>query len=127
MQEKPSYEALPIYRAATTLAVSMERMARGFSRFHKYTTGARLREASTNVVLLVGRAYRRGPDRNDILASLCEAVEELKLLVNLGKEVQAFQSFKQYAQAMEQVVSVARQAEGWRKASLRRPAQGLAP
>jgi hypothetical protein len=28
MQEKPSYEALPIYRAATTLAVSMERIVR---------------------------------------------------------------------------------------------------
>jgi len=55
-REKPSYEALPIYRAATTLAVSMERIVRGFSRFHKYTMGARLREASTNVVLLVGRA-----------------------------------------------------------------------
>lgn len=107
-QDKPSVEALPITRAATGLAVMMERKVRSFSRFHKYTMGSRLRETATSVVLLVGRAYRRGPDRNDILGTLCEAVEELRLLVNLGKEVQAFQSFDQYARVMEQVVSVAR-------------------
>jgi hypothetical protein len=85
--KSPSYETLPIYRAATTLAVSMDRFVRGFSRFHKYTVGTRLRESSTNVVLLVGRAYRRGLDRSATLTTRCDAIEELKLLVNLGKEV----------------------------------------
>ena len=68
---------------------------------------------------MVGRAYRRGADRGPVLVELCEHVEELKLLVNVGKEVEAFASFKQYAQVLEQVVSLARQAEGWRKATQR--------
>jgi hypothetical protein len=37
----------------------MERTVRGFSRFHKYTMGARLRETATSIVLLVGRARWR--------------------------------------------------------------------
>ncbi len=57
------YEALPIFRAATTLAVMVDRVVRSFPRLHKYQLGARLREAATNVVLLTGRAYRRGRDR----------------------------------------------------------------
>jgi len=51
-QEKPGYEALPIFRAATGLAVMMERAVRSFSRFHEYTMGARLRETATSIVLM---------------------------------------------------------------------------
>ncbi len=115
----PGYEALPIYRVASGLVISIERIVREFSRYHKYQFGARLRQTALEVLLLVGRAYRRGADRGPVLVELCEHVEELKLLVNVGKEVEAFASFKQYAQVMEQVVSLARQAEGWRKATQR--------
>lgn len=100
-------------------AIAIEKIVRDFPRYHKYTFGARLRETSLEVVLLIGRAYRKGPDRLPLVAELCERVEEMKLLVNVGREIQAFRSFKQYAQVMEQVVNIARQAEGWRKAAAR--------
>lgn len=112
------YEALPIYKAATDLVVVLDRVVRGFSRYHKYTLGSRLRDAAIEVTLMIARANRR-EDRAALLPELCGLVEELKLLVNLGKEVQAFASFSPFAQVMEQVVGVARQAEGWRKSVAR--------
>jgi hypothetical protein len=67
-QEKPGYEALPIFRAATALAVMMERTVRGFSRFHKYTMGPRLRGALTSSAASIrwhwrGRWRREGVRR----------------------------------------------------------------
>ncbi len=113
------YEALPIYKLAMATAIAIEKMVRAFPRFHRYTFGARLRDTSMDAVILIGRAYRRGPERAPIVAELVDRIEELKLLINLGREIQAFASFKQYAQLMEQVMNMARQAEGWRKASVR--------
>jgi hypothetical protein len=110
------YENLPIYKLATELAVRMDKVVRGFSRFHKYTLGSRLRESTLDLVLPVARANRR-EERVAALDLLCRQVEELKVMLNLGKELQAFQSFREFAQLMEQVVNIARQAEGWRKKS----------
>ncbi|HQP37942.1 MAG TPA: four helix bundle protein [Polyangiaceae bacterium] len=118
-ESQPGYEALPIYKIAMATAIAIEMVVRAFPRSHKYTFGARLRDTSMDTVILVGRAYRRGPERAPVVAELVDRIEELKLLINLGREIQAFASFKQYAQLMEQVMNMARQAEGWRKASVR--------
>ncbi len=111
------YENLPIYKLATELAVRMDKVVREFSRFHKYALGARLRNSALDLVLLVARANRR-EERVAALDLLCRQVEELKVMLNLGKELQAFQSFREFAQLMEQVVNIARQAEGWRRKCL---------
>ena len=115
------YEGLPIYKAATDVVVRVDAVVRGFPRYHKYVLGSRLREAALELALLVARCNRR-EDRARLLPELCARVEDLKLLVNLGKEVQAFQSFPQFAQVMEAVLNLARQSEGWRK-SLSREAR----
>ena len=48
------YEHLPIYKAALDMTVHFERLVAGFSRYHKYTLGIELREASRGVVMQVG-------------------------------------------------------------------------
>ena len=40
------YEHLPIYRDALNLAVHFEKIVASFSRYHKYTLGSELRNAS---------------------------------------------------------------------------------
>jgi hypothetical protein len=70
------------------------------------------------VVMLIARA-NRWEERARCVPELCHRLEELRLIINLGKEVEAFQSFQQFAQVMEQVVGVTRQAEGWRKSLTR--------
>ena len=44
------YEHLPIYRTALELAVHLERVVAGFSRYHKSSLGTELRQASRAVV-----------------------------------------------------------------------------
>ena len=110
------YEALPIYRSAMDVAARVDRAVQRFAKGHKHTLGARLREATIDVVVLIARCNRRA-ERASALSLLCDRVEELKLMINLGKEVQAFASFKQFAEVMDQVVALARQAEAWRRAT----------
>ena len=50
------YEHLPIYKQAMDVAVHFERVVAGFSRYHKYTLGSELRNASREVVGLIIRA-----------------------------------------------------------------------
>lgn len=111
------YEALPIYKAAMDVAVRVDAVVQRFAKGHKYTLGGRLRETAFDVVVLVARCNRRA-ERARELPVLCDRIEELKLMVNLGKEAKAFASFKQFAEVMDQVVTLARQAEAWRRATV---------
>ena len=54
------YEHLPIYRKAFDLSVYLENVARNFSRYHKYTLGADLRNISRMIVRLIIRANSEG-------------------------------------------------------------------
>lgn len=47
------YEHLPIYWDALELAVHFEKIVTGFSRYHKYTLGSELRNASPKTVTLI--------------------------------------------------------------------------
>jgi len=47
------YEHPPIYKKAMHLAIYFERIVRNFSRYHKYTLGSEMREASWEVVGLI--------------------------------------------------------------------------
>lgn len=40
------YEYLPIYKQAMDVATHFEKVAAGFSRYHKYSLGTELRQAS---------------------------------------------------------------------------------
>ena len=113
------YEHLPIYRDALNLAVHFEKIVANFSRYHKYTLGTEMRNASRQAVKMVIHANNQ-PDKLQALQELREHLEELLLLIRLGKEVQAFKSFNAYSQVVELTAKVCRQNEGWLK-SLRAP------
>ena len=50
------YENLPIYRKAMELLVYVEQTVRDFPRYHKYATGARLRDPNFELTSLVVKA-----------------------------------------------------------------------
>jgi len=79
------YEALPIYKAAMDVAVRVDAVVQRFAKGHKYTLGGRLRQTTLDVVVLVAQCNRRA-ERARELPVLCDRIEELKLVVNLGKE-----------------------------------------
>jgi len=50
------YENLPIYKKAMDLTVLLENTVRGFSRYHKYSIGADMRNASRTIAALIIKA-----------------------------------------------------------------------
>jgi hypothetical protein len=50
-----------------------------------------------------------------VLLEVREQVEELKVLLRLGNDLRAFASFNSFAHAIEAVVEIAKQNEGWLK------------
>jgi hypothetical protein len=115
------YEHLPIFKQALDVAVHFEKMVAGFSRYHKYTLGTELRNQSRRVVALVVKANAACDKRAHLLA-LREALDELLITVRIAKEAKAFKSFPAFQYAIEQVVSVCRQNEGWLRSLSRKSA-----
>ena len=69
------YEHLPIYKKAFDLAVHFEKVATGFSRYHKYTLATELRNRSREIVLLIIRA-NSSRDKTPHLMQLRNDLEE---------------------------------------------------
>jgi hypothetical protein len=54
-----------------------------FAKGHKYTLGGRLRDTTLDVVMLIARCNRRA-ERARQVPLLCDRIEKLKLMINLG-------------------------------------------
>ncbi|MDD4915874.1 MAG: four helix bundle protein [Methylococcales bacterium] len=108
------YEHLPIYRDALELAVHFEKIVTGFSRYHKYTLGSELRNASRKTVTLIIQANNQ-VDKTAGLLVLRDHLEETLLLIRIAKETKAFKSFNAYSHIVELTAKVCRQNEGWLK------------
>ncbi len=78
------YEHLPIYKKAYDLTLYFEKIVRSFSRYHKYTIGAELRQKSREIVQIIRRA-NNSDNKAPLLEELREKLEDLKLTVRLGK------------------------------------------
>lgn len=112
------YEHLPIYRKAMETTIYFETIVRNFSRYNKYTLGAEMREKSRKMVKFIIKA-NSSVDKLPLLLELREATEELKTLIRISKEIKAFKNFNAFAHAIECVVSVSKQNEGWIKSLAR--------
>ena len=107
-------EHLPIYKASYDLCLHLEQVVHGFSRYHKYTLGTDLRDGARRALKLVVRANALR-DRVAVLLELREQLEELKVVLRLGQDLQAFSRFSSFEHAVTQVVELAKQNEGWLK------------
>ncbi len=121
------YEHLAIYKSAFDFNLYVEQVARNFSRYHKYTLGSELRERARNIVKLIVRANNlQGREKLAVLRELREESEQAKLAVRLCKEVKAFHNFNSFQTAINQVIAISKQTEGWIKSlSAQDTGQGL--
>jgi len=108
------HEHLPIYKAALDLCIYFEKITRHFDRHHKYTIGGDLRRLSIRCVILVIRANDTR-NKPPTLLKLKEAIEEIKILIKICKEVRAFNSFKSFATSIKMVDGLIEQCVGWIK------------
>lgn len=114
------YEHLPIYRDALGLAVHLEKVVAGFSRYHKYTLGTGMRNASRGIVAQVIRSNNER-EKELPLRELRDQLEQLLVLIRIAKEVKAFKSFAAYQYVVELTAKVSRQNEGWLKSVVAKP------
>lgn len=117
------YENLPIYRKAMELLVYLEQTVRNFPRYHKYAIGARLRDTAFEVVSLVVKANNTfdRSDRTSLLTTLRDKAEEVKICLEVAREIRAFSGFKSYNHAASMAVEICRQSEGWLGSVRERP------
>lgn len=78
------YEHLPIYKQAMDVAVHVEKVVAGFSRYHKYSLGTELRQKSREIVARIIRANGER-DKAPALRALRGQLEELLILIRLAK------------------------------------------
>jgi hypothetical protein len=113
------YEHLPIFKKAYDLTLYFEKIVRNFSRYHKYSVGAELRELSREVMRLIRRA-NDAEDKAPLLLQNRERLEDLKIAIRLCKDLQAFQNFNSFQYSINEVVDICKQNEGWLKAMLQK-------
>ena len=108
------YEHLPIYKASFDLLVYFEKIVKNFSRYNKYTHGKALREIAREILTLIVRANNT-QNKRPVLEEVRIKLEGLKVTVRVCKEVQAFPNFNSFETAINLVVEIAKQNEGWMK------------
>jgi hypothetical protein len=106
------YDNLPIYKSALDFCVYIETIVKGFGKYEKYTIGEDLRNYSKEILFLVHKA-NISLEKKDKLEHLRDKCEELKMLIQLCKELKAFQSFKQFEVSSKMIVDIARQSQAW--------------
>ncbi len=108
------YEHLPIYKKAFDLNLYFEKVVKNFSRYHKYTLGTELRQNSR---MIVGYIIQANNTRNKmpVLLELRQLLEQIKLCLRLCREVKAFNNFNSFQVAINYVIDIIRQNEGWIK------------
>ena len=95
--------------------LEIEQAVRRFPRYHKYAHGAKLREQAMNIARLTHRAWRDQARREMWIVKLVWAVDDLKLSLQLGKEIEAFVSFAQFEMLARLAADLGKQCGGWRK------------
>ncbi|MCI5196654.1 MAG: four helix bundle protein [Candidatus Electrothrix sp. AW5] len=109
-------ERLPIWRDANRMLLEIEQAVRQFPRYHKYAVGSDLRQQAMLICRLLVRALSaEGRQRTEQVGLLRYAVDDLKVLIQLAKEVKAFQSFRQFEEISKLAVAVGRQGGAWHK------------
>ena len=109
-------ELPPIAKAARRVLMVIEEAVTRFPRRHKYTLGADLRRESMQVCRCVHRAWRERGRQLTRVHELATALDDLKVSLQLGKDINAFGSFEEFEAIARIVSDLGRQVGGWLKA-----------
>jgi len=107
--------SIPIWRDAMALLVDIEQVVRHFPRYYKYTLGTELRQQAMFICRQIHRAWNYKRQASAYLSKLVLAIDDLKLQLQLAKELQVFRNFAEFERLSSQVINIGRQSGGWLK------------
>jgi hypothetical protein len=113
------YEHLPIYKQELDVAVYFEKVAAGFSRYHKDTLGTGQRNKSREAVTLVIKANAARDEREPLLA-LRDCLDERLIVMRIAKEARAFKSFSPSPTPSNRSYRIADRTRGWLRSAQKR-------
>jgi hypothetical protein len=106
------YTKLPIFKKAMELNVYIETIVKSFSRYHKYSIGAELREKSREVLYAIYKVFF-AKNKIDAIKNLRDTNEELKIIIFLANELKVLKSFKQFEISSKLCFEIGKQSQGW--------------
>ena len=112
------YAHLPIYNTAFSILKELYIRVPKFGKQYKYTLGNRLLDASQEIVLLIIQANNDRQMRVQKIDELRKNAESITILSRIGNELNQWGGEKIYLAFTEKIVSLSKQAEGWRKNTL---------
>jgi hypothetical protein len=115
MATQAPMKTMPLWRDSQQLLLLIEQAVRHFPRYHKYTLGTELRQQAMRISRLLVRAYNDKEQRVTYVIKLNEAVDDLKIQIQLAKELSAFRHFKEFDTIARLAVAVGKQSGGWRQ------------
>ena len=112
------YYELPVYNDCMKLLVTLDRFSSNMSRDYKFTTGQRMRELLTNMIVLIYRANRIR-DKRSIISEVKENLLEVQVLCRMLSEIGQI-SGKQFVALAEQTACIGKQLTAWEKKETQR-------
>src|SRR5215469_6001670 len=109
------YQLPPIVKAAERLMGEIEIAVTRFPRAHKHRLGEDLRREAMEVAWHAHRAWRDRDRQDEHINELADAIDRLKLRMQLGQQVKAFASFAQFEMLARLAGDLGRQCGGWQK------------
>lgn len=108
------YQHLPIYKLTYDILLRIMQATKNFPREYKYTLGQKLKEEVIDLVILIYKA-NSAKDKQHHIEMIVERVQLVQLLIRLCHDMRILQR-KHYVDLAEKTDSLARQAQGWRRA-----------
>ena len=110
-----SFALPPIVKLAESLLLDIERAAARFTRAHRYAYGADLRAQAYRVALAAHEAWRDRAHQAQHIAVLVREVDSLKLRLQIGSRLHAFNSFGQFEALARAAAALGRQTGAWHR------------
>ena len=108
---------MPIYKLSYELLLRIMLVVKDFPREHKFTVGQKLKDEITSLIVLIYRANSR-EQKIPVIDEILEKILVVELLIRLSQDMRIL-SKKDYASLVEMTESLSKQAEGWKKSSLK--------
>jgi len=109
------YKHLPIYKLTYELLQRVVTATKEFPRDFKFTLGQKLKNEVIEMVVLIYKANST-ENKGPVIELMLERLQVVELLIRLSHDMKIM-STKLYASITEMTESLAKQAEGWKRAA----------